>query len=78
MRVIGLMSGTSADAVDAALVEWPDGPAARPFRLLAFREEPLPGARRTLAHVVGCPCSANQFQAVGSRLKYVADGASGG
>lgn len=41
MRVIGLMSGTSADGVDAALVEWPDGAAARPFRLLAFHEEPF-------------------------------------
>jgi len=41
MRVIGLMSGTSADAVDAALVEWPDTPAARPFRLLASLEAPL-------------------------------------
>ncbi len=39
MRVVGLMSGTSADAVDAALVEWPDDAAARPFRLLAYREE---------------------------------------
>ena len=41
MQVIGLMSGTSADAVDAALVEWPDGPEVRPFRLLAFVESPL-------------------------------------
>jgi anhydro-N-acetylmuramic acid kinase len=36
--VIGLMSGTSADAVDAALVEWSDGDGAKPFVLLAFRE----------------------------------------
>ena len=42
MRVIGLMSGTSADAVDAALVEWPAGEAPRPFRLLAAREDPNP------------------------------------
>ncbi len=35
------MSGTSADGVDAALVEWPDGPATQPFRLLAFEETPL-------------------------------------
>jgi anhydro-N-acetylmuramic acid kinase len=41
MRVVGLMSGTSADAVDAALVEWPDDASARPFELLAFREDPL-------------------------------------
>ena len=44
MRVIGLMSGTSADAVDAAVVEWPDSDDAHPFRLLAFRETPLPDA----------------------------------
>jgi anhydro-N-acetylmuramic acid kinase len=52
VRVIGLMSGTSADAVDAALVEWPDGPAARPFRLLAFREEPLPGELQQRIHAL--------------------------
>ena len=39
MRVIGLMSGTSADGVDAALVEWPEGERERPFRLVAFRED---------------------------------------
>jgi anhydro-N-acetylmuramic acid kinase len=50
MRVVGLMSGTSADAVDAALVEWPDGPAARPFRLLAYREDPLPAELRDRIH----------------------------
>jgi anhydro-N-acetylmuramic acid kinase len=50
VRVIGLMSGTSADAVDAALVEWPDTPAARPFRLLAYREEPLPAELQTRIH----------------------------
>ena len=31
------MSGTSADGVDAALVEWPEGVRERPLRLLAFR-----------------------------------------
>ncbi len=38
MLVIGLMSGTSADGVDAALVEWPDDPEVRPFRLRHFHE----------------------------------------
>jgi anhydro-N-acetylmuramic acid kinase len=33
------MSGTSADGVDAALVEWPDGPETRPFRLVAHVHE---------------------------------------
>ena len=37
-----MMSGTSADGVDAALVKWPDGAAARPFELLAFRESAFP------------------------------------
>ncbi len=41
MRVIGLMAGTSADGVDAALVEWPDDGAVRPFRLEGFREDPF-------------------------------------
>ncbi len=39
--MIGLMSGTSADGVDAALVEWPDGPEAQPFELREFIELPL-------------------------------------
>jgi anhydro-N-acetylmuramic acid kinase len=40
MRVVGLMSGTSADAVDAALVEWPESEEARPFELIAYQEFP--------------------------------------
>ena len=45
------MSGTSADAVDAALVEWPDrGAEVRPFRLLAAREDALPDALRERVH----------------------------
>jgi len=50
MLVIGLMSGTSADAVDAALVEWPDGPDPRPFRLRAYLEEPLPAELQRRVH----------------------------
>jgi anhydro-N-acetylmuramic acid kinase len=50
VRVIGLMSGTSADGVDAALVEWPDDGAIRPFQLLAYVETPFPGALRERIH----------------------------
>jgi anhydro-N-acetylmuramic acid kinase len=32
------MSGTSADGIDAALVDWPDGAGARPFELVGYRE----------------------------------------
>jgi anhydro-N-acetylmuramic acid kinase len=48
--VIGLMSGTSADGVDAALVEWPEGPEAQPFRLVAFEETPLEPALQARIH----------------------------
>ena len=50
MLVIGLMSGTSADAVDAALVEWPSGEEVRPFRLRAFCERPLGPALQERVH----------------------------
>ncbi len=52
MLVIGLMSGTSADGIDAALVEWPDGPEVRPFRLLAYREAPHPPELRARIHAL--------------------------
>jgi anhydro-N-acetylmuramic acid kinase len=50
VRVIGLMSGTSADGVDAALVEWSDELAPRPFELIAFREEPFPPELQKRVH----------------------------
>jgi len=52
MLMIGLMSGTSADAVDAALVEWPGGTATRPFELLEYREQPLAPALRERVHAL--------------------------
>ena len=43
------MSGTSADGVDAALVEWPDGPEVRPFQLRRFHELPFePGLQQRI------------------------------
>jgi anhydro-N-acetylmuramic acid kinase len=50
MRLIGLMSGTSADGVDAALVEWPKGEAARPFFLRAFRRDAFPPVLQERIH----------------------------
>jgi anhydro-N-acetylmuramic acid kinase len=44
------MSGTSADGVDAALVEWPDGPVTRPFRLVAFHADPFPAGLQERIH----------------------------
>lgn len=58
MRVIGLMSGTSADGIDAALVEWPEGPEARPFRLLGYRETPHPAELRERIHALADACTA--------------------
>ncbi len=50
MLIVGLMSGTSADAIDVALVEWPEAPAARPFELLAYREFPHPDSIQKEIH----------------------------
>jgi len=47
---MGLMSGTSADGVDAALVEWPTGSEARPFRLVAFEATPFETALQQRIH----------------------------
>ncbi len=50
MKIVGLMSGTSADGIDAALVEWPDDGAATPFELLAYRETPHPAKLQEAIH----------------------------
>lgn len=52
VRVIGLMSGTSADGVDAALVEWPEGNSARPFALRAFHESAYPAELQERIHTL--------------------------
>jgi anhydro-N-acetylmuramic acid kinase len=50
VKLIGLISGTSADGADAALVEWPESPAPRPFRLLGYRETPFSPALQARIH----------------------------
>ncbi len=51
LRVIGLMSGTSLDGVDAALVEFGGSTPADPgWRLAAFVESPYPADRRQRIH----------------------------
>jgi anhydro-N-acetylmuramic acid kinase len=44
------MSGTSADGIDAALVEWPAGSEARPFRLVSHVEEPFDAELQARIH----------------------------
>ncbi len=64
MLVIGLMSGTSADGVDAALVEWPDIPEARPYELRAFVELPFdPGLQERIHHLAACRVPGEQVLA---------------
>ena len=50
MLMIGLMSGTSADAVDAVLVQWPDDHATRPFELLGHVQVEHPPEIRDRIH----------------------------
>jgi anhydro-N-acetylmuramic acid kinase len=60
MHVIGLMSGTSADGIDAALVEIGTGARLPAVRLLRFEIVPFPGAlrERILRAADGSPGSA--------------------
>ncbi len=62
MRVIGLMSGTSADGVDAALVEWSSGVAPRPLSLVAFRQDPFPADLQRRIHEL----AADRFEGGGA------------
>ena len=54
---MGLMSGTSADGVDVALVEWP-GEASDGFGLLAYHEVPLSPALQARIHALAAGRSA--------------------
>jgi anhydro-N-acetylmuramic acid kinase len=47
-RIVGLMSGTSADGIDAGLIELDD--ETRSVRLLAFVSTPMPAALRARLH----------------------------
>lgn len=53
MKVLGLMSGTSADGVDAVLASF-DGPVARPrWRILASAQQPYPAPLRARVIAAG-------------------------
>ncbi|MDN5899225.1 MAG: anhydro-N-acetylmuramic acid kinase [Brachybacterium sp.] len=62
MRVLGMMSGTSLDAIDVALVEFardPDRPTTLRARLLHVGEEPWPAATRDALRAVLPPAPAD-------------------
>ncbi|WP_162125070.1 anhydro-N-acetylmuramic acid kinase [Pseudoxanthomonas taiwanensis] len=50
---LGLISGTSADGIDAALVEFPDGPSTAGLRLVAARTHPWEAALRERLVAIG-------------------------
>ena len=54
-RVVGMMSGTSVDGVDAAVVEIGGSAAAPQVKLLAFENRPYPPAVREQIFRLACP-----------------------
>ena len=88
MRVIGLLSGTSADGVGATAVEWPEGEAASPFdleagplmraTLLRFSDEEH-GALLTMHHVVsdGWSMGVVLYQALSGERPFEAESIPG-
>ncbi|MFP4623318.1 MAG: anhydro-N-acetylmuramic acid kinase [Gemmatimonadota bacterium] len=69
MRVVGLMSGTSLDGIDAALVEIGGGdPDAPDWRLLAFETMPFGSDRRGEIHDTILQGSAGSLARLHARL----------
>jgi len=70
MRVLGLMSGTSADGVDAVLAEF-TGPPRRPrWRLLSRASHPYPAALQRQLTAIGqnAPSTASELLELGEAV----------
>lgn len=70
MRVVGLMSGTSMDGIDAALVDIGGGPSRPSLHLLAFQTIPYAKELRTrlLRMASGAPVPAAEICRLNARL----------
>jgi anhydro-N-acetylmuramic acid kinase len=69
VKVIGLMSGTSLDGIDAALVEIEEGAGERPdWRLIAFETAPYPSERRDEIHAAILGGEAAQLTRLHARM----------
>ena len=74
MLAIGLMSGTSADGIDAAAIELPD---AGPIRFLAHRHTPYSAElrRRVLALAGDVPVHTSETAASSGAAPAITNGA---
>jgi len=62
MKVIGLMSGTSADGIDAALLEITKGTRQPTLRLMHFEVYPFPGGlRQRILRTADAECTASEI-----------------